>query len=75
MNCLLTQFMFFTESKHKHLTLGREDTSQDLDDKKWNETKIFILPLMPTDEDEKKVSICFVNLLDLPIIFNLLLNK
>lgn len=44
------------ESKHKHLTLGREDTSQDLDDKKWNETKIFILPLMPTDEDEKKCS-------------------
>ncbi len=44
------------ESRHKHLALGRENSIVDDEEKKWNDSKIFILPLMPTDDDEKKFS-------------------
>ena len=42
------------ENKHKHLAVQRENSNLEQDEKKWGEQKIFILPLMPTDEEEKK---------------------
>ena len=40
-------------------SLQQENLITESEEKKWNETKIFILPLMPSDEDEKKVEYDF----------------
>lgn len=44
------------ESKHKHMTLARVNSSNEREEKRLTDTTIFILPLMPTEEDEKKFS-------------------